>query len=205
MFTTAFWGMLNDALSKKIPVLCALLILLALSACSDGYVQFPTSPEGQRALGDDVEVIVLSAENIGDFTSPSRQHQATLLPGGRNWTYAVGAGDILSVTGFALTLASITAQPGRRFYVRQVDERRAINDLRDRLSVSERGRASGILEVRLTGENRAEDVRSLDAIIQAYLGQNISRSSAEAESSLTFIRAHPARNPAPDPEPVPRG
>ena len=89
--------------------------------------------------------------------------------------------------GFSLTIASITAPPGRRFFLRQIDERNAATQLRERLSVSERGRASGILEVRLTGDNRADNARALDAIIQAYLGQNIARSAAEAESSLTFI------------------
>lgn len=91
-------------------------------------------------------------------------------------------------TGFSLTLANIEAAAGRRFFIRQIDERRAINDLRDRLSVSERGRASGILEVRLTGENRNDNTRALGAVIQAYLNQNISRSAAEADSSLEFIR-----------------
>ncbi|MGL4413905.1 polysaccharide biosynthesis tyrosine autokinase [Roseinatronobacter monicus] len=130
---------------------------------------------------------LLNADFILSVTSATEYQ--LVLPDGLRLHGVVGQPLTHADTGFALTLASITAQPGRRFYVRQVDERRAINDLRDRLSVSERGRASGILEVRLTGENRAEDVRSLDAIIQAYLGQNISRSSAEAESSLTFIRA----------------
>lgn len=90
--------------------------------------------------------------------------------------------------GFSILLASIEAPLGRRFFIRQIDERRAINDLRNRLSVSERGRASGILEVRLTGENRNENTRALGAVIQSYLNQNISRSAAEADSSLDFIR-----------------
>lgn len=91
-------------------------------------------------------------------------------------------------TGFTITVASIEAAAGRQFLIRQIDERRAINDLRNRLSISERGRASGILEVRLTGENRNDNTRALGAVIQAYLRQNISRSAAEADSSLQFIR-----------------
>lgn len=91
-------------------------------------------------------------------------------------------------TGFSITLASIEAQEGRRFFIRQIDERRAINALRGRLSVSERGRSSGILEVRLTGENRNDSTRALGAVVQAYLNQNISRSAADADSSLDFIR-----------------
>ncbi|MBQ2262499.1 MAG: polysaccharide biosynthesis tyrosine autokinase [Loktanella sp.] len=91
-------------------------------------------------------------------------------------------------TGFSLTVAQLDAPAGRRFFIRQIDERRAINALRGRMSVSEVGRASGILEVRLTGMNRSETVRALSAIVQAYQAQNILRSAAEAESSLSFIR-----------------
>ena len=90
--------------------------------------------------------------------------------------------------GFSLTVADMNAPVGRQFFLQQIDERRAINALRGRMSVSEVGRASGILEVRLTGTDRAENVRALNAIVQAYQAQNVSRSAAEAESSLTFIR-----------------
>lgn len=128
-------------------------------------------------LNEDFELIVTSATEY-----------RLRLPADLHVEGSVGQPLTLPEIGFSLTLSDIEAEPGRRFMLRQVDERRAINDLRERLSVSERGRASGILEVRLTGENRAENVRALGAIIQAYLGQNISRSSAEAESSLTFIR-----------------
>jgi len=90
--------------------------------------------------------------------------------------------------GFLLTIATLNAPAGRVFHISQIDEIRAMAGLRGRLAVAERGRASGILEVSLTGSNRQRAAQSLNAIVQAYLRQNISRSAAEAESSLTFIR-----------------
>ncbi len=111
-----------------------------------------------------------------------------ILPDGTVLTGLVGQPLTLQDLGFSITVASLDAPEGRQFFVQQIDERRAINSLRDRLSVSERGRASEILEVRLDGANRSDNTRALDAVIRAYLNQNISRSAAEAESSLDFIR-----------------
>lgn len=90
--------------------------------------------------------------------------------------------------GFSMIIGTLEAASGRVFAITQIDERRAMDDLRARLSVSERGRGSGILEVGLTGGDRSNTARALNAILQAYLRQNISRSAAEAESSLAFIR-----------------
>lgn len=73
---------------------------LAVVACSDGYMNFPVTPEGQASLGADVEVIALDASNIDGFSRPARGFAATSLPSGRQWTYLVGAGDILSVIVF---------------------------------------------------------------------------------------------------------
>ncbi|WP_233516981.1 polysaccharide biosynthesis/export family protein [Pseudotabrizicola alkalilacus] len=81
--------------------LLALLFLpLMLVACSDGYVRFPVTPEAQRSLGADVEVIVLDSTNISAFTRPAHGFAATSLPSGRQWSYLVGQGDILSVIVF---------------------------------------------------------------------------------------------------------
>lgn len=130
-----------------------------------------------RLLNQEIELTVLSDTEY-----------RILLPDGERLEGVVGQATTLSEDGFSLTLSGIEASAGRRYFIRQLDEIRSINDLRGRLSVSERGRSSGILEVRLTGEDRLDNARALNAVIQAYLGQNISRSAAEAESSLTFIR-----------------
>lgn len=104
------------------------------------------------------------------------------------WTGRTG--ELLSDegSGFSLSVTEIDAAPGRRFILMQRDETGAITDLRNRMTVTERGRGSGILEVRLTGPNPNQNIRSLNAIVQSYLLQNIARSAAEAQSSLDFIR-----------------
>jgi len=100
-------------LIQRIGVFIGVVALMALSACSDGYVIFPTTPEGQRALSDDIEVVVLDSANIDDFTRPARGHRASSLPAGRQWTYHVGPGDILSVIVFNHPELTLPAGPQR--------------------------------------------------------------------------------------------
>jgi len=91
--------------------------------------------------------------------------------------------------GFALRIGELTAAPGRQFFIRHAPENPAMRNLRNRLSVAERGRQSGILELGLTGPDLESTERTLNAITQAYLRQNVSRSAAEAESSLIFVES----------------
>lgn len=91
-------------------------------------------------------------------------------------------------TGFALTIGEITAAPGRRYTLRQIAQSDAISAVQQAISISERGRTSAVLDVRVVGPDPSANVRILDALLAAYVGQNINRSAAEAESSLTFIR-----------------
>ena len=111
-----------------------------------------------------------------------------ILPDDTQLDGIVGEPINLAETGFAITVAELAAPAERRFTLTQIDERSAINALRNRMSVSEVGRGSGILEVRLTGLDRTDNARALNAIVQSYQAQNVSRSAAEAESSLSFIR-----------------
>lgn len=91
------------------------------------------------------------------------------------------------ILGYSVRIGELTAPAGRQFSLVQQSESAAIDGLRDALSVSERGRQSAVLELRLTSGDRQQAQRVLDAIAQAYLAQNIARSAAEAESSLTFV------------------
>lgn len=110
------------------------------------------------------------------------------LPDGRILEGTVGRALAPPDEGFSMTVATLDAAEGRQFFIRQIDERRTINALRDRMTVSEVGRGSGILEIFLTGPSRNDATRALSAIVRAYEAQNVSRSIAAAENSLVFIR-----------------
>lgn len=124
---------------------------------------------------------------------------ALLLTAGENGAYRVNLPDgstvdgktgttlIVKSAGLSLNIGELLAPPGRQFSIVQQSEAKAIDNLRGALSVTERGRGSGVLEMRLTSPDRIEAARVLDALTEAYLAQNISRSAAEADSSLTFI------------------
>ena len=75
-------------------------VAISLAACSDSSLTFPITPEGQRALTDQVEIIHLDGTNIGSFSHPARGYSGTQLPSGRSWIYLVGTGDVLSVIVF---------------------------------------------------------------------------------------------------------
>lgn len=89
--------------------------------------------------------------------------------------------------GFALRVDSISGAPGRQYSVTQISEGKAISALLNHLSVSEKGKGSGILKALYTGPSPAEAARVLQAVIAAYRDQNVLRSSAEAKSGLDFI------------------
>ena len=89
--------------------------------------------------------------------------------------------------GVAVKLSALQAPAGREFTLVHLSERRAIDIIRASVTVTERGRQSSILEVRYQNKNGPIAIRTLNAIATAYVRQNIERSAAVAESSLTFI------------------
>lgn len=65
---------------------------------------------------------------------------------------------------------------------------RAITDVQAALSVSERGKQTGILNASIQNANGIYAQNVLDAVATEYMLQNIRRNSAEAENSLEFLQ-----------------
>ncbi|MCH8492486.1 MAG: polysaccharide biosynthesis tyrosine autokinase [Idiomarina sp.] len=88
-----------------------------------------------------------------------------------------------------MRVSELHARPDTEFFVSQTTKLRAIDSLRRSLSVSERGRQTGILDLRITGSNRQQIQGALNAVANEYLLQNIRRNAAEIERSQEFIEA----------------
>ena len=73
------------------------------------------------------------------------------------------------------------------FSVTRMDRLSAIEKLRERLAVTERGKDTGILSVTLDSPSRREAAETLQRIVQIFLKQNVDRLSEEAEMQLAFL------------------
>lgn len=76
---------------------------------------------------------------------------------------------------------------GERFVLRFIPRMLAIENLRSRLIVTEVGRDTGLMRVRLEGSGREQLETVVSSIANAYVRQNVERRSAEAQKSLTFL------------------
>lgn len=99
-------------------------------------------------------------------------------------------GELAQQGQFRLFVTQMTAKAGDSFTISNISRLNAIQDLQQNLSVSERGKQTGILQLSLTGENRDDIQVILNDVSQNYFMQNVERNSAEAESSLVFLKKH---------------
>lgn len=68
-----------------------------------------------------------------------------------------------------------------------VSKLKAINDLRDSLSVADQGKDTGMLILSITGMDRSLIQKILDSISNNYLAQNIEREATQDAKSLEFL------------------
>ncbi|MEL6114351.1 polysaccharide biosynthesis tyrosine autokinase [Photobacterium sp. SP02] len=84
----------------------------------------------------------------------------------------------------------ISEQAGTEFSISKRSRLDTIQWIQQSLSVSERGKQTGILQLSFTGPDKAQNTAILNDISQNYFLQNVARNSAEAEKSLEFLRGH---------------
>ncbi|WP_259756626.1 polysaccharide biosynthesis tyrosine autokinase [Pseudomonas sp. GCEP-101] len=112
----------------------------------------------------------------------------TLFDDDDNLLVEGSAGQPADHNGVKVQVEALAANPGTRFTV--IRERRlsAILDYQDKLNVSETGKESGIITLSLDDAQPDQALATLNAISQQYVLQNVERASAEAASSLEFLR-----------------
>ncbi len=98
-------------------------------------------------------------------------------------------GEELEFLGATLFINHLNANQGVRFKLSRLHPLEAINILSNQLIVSERGKNTGILDVKLTGTNPTRIKEVLDTVTQVYVFNNVSRNSAEASNSLEFLQS----------------
>ncbi len=98
------------------------------------------------------------------------------------------AGELAEEDGYRLFVQSIDAPTGAEFSLSKRSRLEAIGWLQGALSVSERGKSSGILSLSFSGENQQQIEDILNDVSQNYFLQNVQRNSAEAEKSLQFLQ-----------------
>ncbi|MCE4070165.1 polysaccharide biosynthesis tyrosine autokinase [Pseudomonas nitroreducens] len=114
--------------------------------------------------------------------------QFTLFDDDDNTLVEGQVGQLIEHNGVKVQVEALNANPGTQFTI--VRERRlsAILSYQQALNVSETGKESGILTLSLDDEQPSQALAVLNAISQQYVLQNVERASAEAASSLDFLR-----------------
>ncbi|OBT13679.1 tyrosine-protein kinase [Vibrio sp. UCD-FRSSP16_10] len=88
---------------------------------------------------------------------------------------------------YSLFISYLDGKQGQQFSLGKRTKLDAIQWLSSSLSVSERGKQSGILSFGFEGEHKATIINILNDIANNYFLQNVDRNAAEAENSLKFL------------------
>jgi tyrosine-protein kinase Etk/Wzc len=85
-----------------------------------------------------------------------------------------------------LKVDRMSANAGARFRLRRMSRLAMIQAIQNALVITEQGKQSGVIEVKLQGETRAAP-HLLSEIGREYMRQNLARKTEEAEKSLAFL------------------
>ncbi|WP_238552035.1 polysaccharide biosynthesis tyrosine autokinase [Herminiimonas sp. CN] len=125
---------------------------------------------------------VLTAEGNGKYRLGEEEH-AIALQGrvGSALDAGTGAGRI------ELQVENLAAKPGTEFLLKRASRLSTIESVQKSLIVAEPVKQSGVIAIKLQGQNPQLTNDTLKEIGQEYLRQNAARRTEEAEKSLAFL------------------
>jgi tyrosine-protein kinase Etk/Wzc len=140
---------------------------------------------------------------VDTFTVPAYwRDQAFTLIAGKQGHFQLMHEDILILEGEVGKLVSkqlddqqyvtlfvplLKARPGTQFTVMRLSEYEAIEQLKEKLLVAEKGKDTRILELTLEDNKPQLAVQILNEIANIYIRQNVEKKSAEAQNTLKFL------------------
>jgi tyrosine-protein kinase Etk/Wzc len=88
-----------------------------------------------------------------------------------------------------LVVKELAAQPGTEFRIERLRRDDVIDELLEHLTVGEKGRKSGVLEVALQGAEPVRVARTVDAIVGEYVRRGEADRAAEVGKALDLVQA----------------
>jgi tyrosine-protein kinase Etk/Wzc len=86
-----------------------------------------------------------------------------------------------------IRIDSLQANPGAAFYLKRRSRLGTIEAIQSAMVITEQGKQSGVIEVKLQGENARRINALLSELGREYMRQNLARKTEEAEKSLAFL------------------
>jgi len=130
----------------------------------------------RKYLGQSLDLVVL------DGLQFSLSHNGNKLLKGSVGEMALGLEGEMQIL-----VDSLVARPGTHFEVKKSGRFDAMLNLQTTLSVSEKGKGTGIIEIALEGADRDYILEVVDSVTNNFYLQRMQRLASEAESTLDFL------------------
>ncbi len=149
--------------------------------------KFARSAEGLRLGRFDVPDFLLNVPFSLQITSKDGHYRLTADD--LNIELLGKAGDTVrdADSGISIQVQNLQGHLGQVFIVTRKDRLTAVQDLLVELSVSEKGKDSGILSLKLQSASPKDATEILNTIANNYLRQNVERKGEEAEQTLSYL------------------
>ena len=117
------------------------------------------------------------------------QNYELSLPTGEKLKGRVGQASQQTVSGGLLQLSidQASAVAGNHFVISQSALQTAVDRINAQLSAAEKGKLTGIVAVSYKGSDKALITNTLNEILRVYLEQNVTRKTAESQTTLVFL------------------
>lgn len=130
------------------------------------------------------EFTLIAGDN-GEFELQQSEHDIALKgKTGQTAVQETPAGKV------EILVAKLSANPGTQFLLWRNSRLKAIEGMQRGLQIAEKGKLSGVIEVKLEGGDPLLTAKILNAVGHEYIRQNIDRKSEEAEKTIVFLDSH---------------